>query len=167
MDLQSAISGNDADSVRATDLLRADHHLISGLFAEFREALAVESSARGAIAQELCAQLEMHTRVEAEVFYPGLARENIPVIADSLREHRDLERYIQNIKFADPADSARLDACVLTAMDLMDQHVTEQERVLFPLLDKEQSAVLARLGDEIKRHRERLAGSTADLEGRS
>lgn len=167
MDLQSAISGNDASSARATDLLRADHNCINGLFSEYRKALAVDSSSRSAIAQALCAQLEMHNRVESEVFYPGLAGHDIPEIADSLREHGDLDRYIQEIKFADNADAAHVDACILTVMDIMDQHISEQERVLFPLLDKEQSPALARLGDAIKRHRERLAGSTGEVEGRS
>ncbi|HEY9379704.1 MAG TPA: hemerythrin domain-containing protein, partial [Burkholderiales bacterium] len=62
----------DAHAQFATDLLRADHATVRALFDEYQNAMDEDAAARQVIAQEICMQLEIHHRVELELFYPAV-----------------------------------------------------------------------------------------------
>jgi hemerythrin superfamily protein len=54
----------------AIALLKADHRAVEALFAKFESARG--ASARAKIAQKICMELSVHTRIEEEIFYPAV-----------------------------------------------------------------------------------------------
>ena len=53
----------------AIALLKADHRLVEGWFSQFKKAKSV--ARRSALASKICGALQVHMRIEEEVFYPA------------------------------------------------------------------------------------------------
>ena len=166
MDIDTAMHDKDPDVHLATELLRTDHATIRELFDEYREALDEESEVRQTIAQEICMQIELHGRVELEVFYPAVREEDSGFIDNAVEDHAEISDAIAEIREL-AADSDEYDDYILELMDLVEEHVAEEEDVLFPELEERMPATLASLTDDIIGFKERVVGSTEDLSGRS
>jgi hypothetical protein len=54
----------------ATALLRADHKLVSDLFAEYGDASTTAQKRK--LASQICAELTVHAQIEEEIFYPAV-----------------------------------------------------------------------------------------------
>ena len=65
------VEENNGPVIReATALLRADHKLVSELFAEYEKAL-LKIKKKQLLAQ-ICTELKVHAQVEEEIFYPAV-----------------------------------------------------------------------------------------------
>jgi hemerythrin superfamily protein len=166
MDLESAISGNATDGDRATDLLRADHEHVDGLFEQYRDAMDASAENRGPLAQEICMQLEMHADIEEEIFYPAVRQEADDLVEESLQEHADVRECIDVLRELRPED-AEFDATMLRMMQLVESHVATEEDELFPPLEERMPTTLQRLATDILQRKEELAGSVEDVASRS
>ena len=76
---------------------------------------------------------------------------------------RDLIAEIREL----PATSEEYDDYIIELMNMVEEHVAEEEDVLFPELEERMPETLTALTDEIIRFKERMVGSTEDLESRS
>ena len=56
----------------ATDMLRADHERVKGLFHDYDTADDENVDAKTAIAQKVFMELEIHSTIEEEIFYPAV-----------------------------------------------------------------------------------------------
>ena len=166
MDIDTAMQDKDDDVDMGTDLLRADHAVVRQLFDEFQDAMDEDGNARQAIAQEICMQLELHSRVELEVFYPAIREEDESFIDNAVEDHEEIAGTIAEIREL-PASSDEYDDYIMELMDMVEEHVTEEEEVLFPELEERIPETLIALTEEIIAFKERVVGSTEDLEGRS
>jgi hemerythrin superfamily protein len=166
MDLESAISGTPPAGERATDLLRADHEQVNRLFEQYRDALEQESEGRESIAQEICMQLEMHSQIEEEIFYPAVRQEADDLVHDALQAHADIKECIEILRDLG-AEDAEFDTTVIRMMELVDHHVAEEEDELFPPLEERMPATLERMTADILQRKEELVGSVEDLSSRS
>jgi len=135
------------------------------LFDAYQDALDSDASSRQSIAQEICMQLELHSRVELEVFYPAIHDEDSDFVDTAVDEHEGLASTIAEIRVL-PASSNEYDDHIFALMDLFEEHVTEEEEVLFPELEARIPTTLVSLTDDIIHFKERVVGSTEDLEGR-
>lgn len=164
MDLISAIDGSAPESAGATDVLRRDHERVRQLFGEYRRRMDEAPETCRILAGEICMLWELHTRLERELLYPALAWEK-GAVQEALPEHQDIDECIATIRRW-PSDSQR-DSTMLRMMQLADHHMSREEELLFPRVGRLPAGELAALGRRMLRRREELAGSTADLEGRS
>ena len=165
MDLDTALTDKSLGG-SATELLRADHEEISRLFDSYQEAMDAASSVRNALAQAICMQVELHSRVEAEVFYPNVRDEAPELVAESIDDHEEIAQTIGALRETDLS----LETCDGLMLDLMDQvesHMAAEELELFPLLEERISPELRSLGVEIFRLKEDMVGSTEDVAARS
>lgn len=129
-----AISGSRVD-LRATDLLRADHDRINALFDQYMLALNDESDMAAFLAREICEALETHTALEKELFYPAVEPEAVKLVADSLRDNQDIDECITAyMEMAD--DDPDRESAMMRIMELVGQHVAEEEELLFPLMEE-------------------------------
>jgi len=165
MDIDTAMQDKD-DANLATELLRHDHAVIRQLFDQFQDAIDEDGHARQAIAQEICMQLELHSRVELEVFYPEVHEEDPGFVDNAVDDHEDIAATIEEIREL-PAASEEYEDYILELMDMVEEHVTEEEEVLFPDLEARIPDTLATLTDDIIAFKERVVGSVEDLEGRA
>lgn len=166
------------------ELLRQDHDRVRTLFTSFREAADAEDGGRMAeLSGEIFHELEVHTAIEEEVFYPMIHDAG----GEDLTEHTD-ESYeehhvvdvlmgeIRQLSASDPTFKAKM----TVLMENVEHHASEEEDEMFPqvreLFSENQ---LQSLGEELQaaktRHqaasmtKEQLVDQARDMdiEGRS
>ncbi len=108
----------------AIALLKADHRTVEDLFEKFEKA---GSDRKQALAAQICDELQIHTMLEEEIFYPALEGE---VDEDDLKEayveHDAAKVLINEIIGGDP-DSEFFGAKVKVLSELIEHHVEEEE----------------------------------------
>ena len=76
----------------ALELLTADHNRVRGLFSRFKDAEEADKTAEQAeLAGKIVEELEIHTTIEEEIFYPtvhDLSSEIGDVVDEGIEEHR-------------------------------------------------------------------------------
>ena len=164
VDMQSTLSGKFAQD-RATDLLREDHRKLRELLAQYRRAMAEQWDNRQSLAEEICMQLEVHSRVEEEIFYPAIRRIDVRFVPHALAQHALIAERIARVKSRAPQDPL-YDADMAEIMCLFEPHAVEEER-LFEVLERRVPEALGVLRARITRRKEQLTGSTQEMEGRS
>jgi hypothetical protein len=162
--MQSVLSGKTVREL-ATDLLREDHRKVRELFAQYARAAREQWDTRRSIAEDISMQLEMHSRVEEEIFYPAIERLDTGFIARAQHLHRELDDRIAQLK-RDGVDLAAYDTVMSELFALFDPHARAEE-ALFGSLEQKVPDALRLLRTRIVRRKEELAGSTQDMEGRS
>jgi hemerythrin superfamily protein len=115
----------------AVELLREDHEKVKQLFGRLEAA----GTDRGAVAEQIFDELELHAQVEEQVFYPALAsigQEGADTVAVSLQEHQVMKDFMSELRRIDPSDSRyeeRFEALRESVLD----HATEEEETVFPM----------------------------------
>jgi hemerythrin-like domain-containing protein len=137
--------------------IRDDHKKIQGLFSQL-EALEVRSPERTlAVARELWAELELHSRLEEELLYPALDAyagsldPKMPVERARL-EHESARKLVARMRELGPQD-AQFGAYLEELRQAVRQHIEDEERVL--LVEAEQK--LGELSELESRWRSRRA----------
>ena len=87
-------------------------------------------------------------------------------VTAAIEDHLALERDIELIEQLGPSD-ARFDHIMARIIDTANQHMTHEERSLFPEVERRLPHLLPELSKQIVRRKEQLAGSVEEMEGRS
>lgn len=127
----------------ALALLTADHNRVRGLFTRFKAAKeAGETEAMVALGEEVFAELEVHTAIEEETFYPwasGLSEEIKETIDEGVQEHhvvKVLMEEVGRLEADDPAWTAKLTVLI----ENVEHHAEEEEQEMFPAVRSASSA---------------------------
>jgi hemerythrin superfamily protein len=113
-------------STDAIALLKADHRKVEGLFEKYE---ATKSGSRKqSLADQICLELTVHTKIEEDIFYPACKGE----IEDDLWheayvEHDGAKVMIAEIEAGKPGDEF-YDAKVKVLSEQIKHHVKEEER---------------------------------------
>jgi hemerythrin superfamily protein len=154
----------------AIKLLVADHNRVKGLFARFREAQGSERTANAArLAGQIFEELEVHTTIEEEVFYPA-AREHSDdlrrAVDEGLQEHHVVKIIIDEARSLTPG-SNEWAAKMTVIIENVEHHVEEEEGEMFPSL---RSAADANwrddLGDQLEIKKTELGAPTFAVKAR-
>jgi hypothetical protein len=156
----------------AIELLKQDHARVKELFAEFKK--FQESKAQDveefkqALIDAVCNELEIHTQIEEEIFYPA-AREALPdeedLMNEALVEHSGAKDLIADIRGGSAKDPMTC-AQFLVLSEQIDHHVKEEHDEMFPKLRKS-SMDLKAVGRQLAARKHDLQGQRAsDLKGR-
>jgi hemerythrin superfamily protein len=148
----------------AIALLKADHKAVKALFKE-ADALSDRATTQlKKLGDQICHELTVHTQLEEQIFYPAVKersqrghREERELVLESYEEHGLAKKVIGELQRADANDEAYR-AKLNVLHELIDEHVKEEERALFPgakeLFDEDE---LVDLGGQLKAMKERLA----------
>ncbi|HET7867959.1 MAG TPA: hemerythrin domain-containing protein [Burkholderiaceae bacterium] len=140
-----------------TTMIRMDHSHVLRMAHRYR---ATTSPARKqALARAISLALEIHARLEEEIFYPALAEVagGNEVLAKSRTEHDEMRRLIEQLRAAAP-DQADHDASFMALMRTVLHHVADEETVLLPEAERLLPARLGELGARMTRRRLQLLG---------
>ena len=138
----------------ALQLLRDDHRKVKDLFRQFGE--AEDGSTRKAIADEVVAELMIHAQLEEEVFYPAMRREGMTeLVYHSEEEHHAAEMIMDDLIGTD-AHGTQLQARFQVLVDMVIEHITEEESQMFPRAAELGMARLESIGDRLQETRHRL-----------
>jgi hemerythrin superfamily protein len=115
----------------ATALLRADHKLVDGLFADYEKSRS-ESKKKALVAQ-ICTELSVHAQVEEEIFYPAVkeALKDKILVPEATVEHASLKELIAQVKGIEP-DGEMFDAKIKVLSEYVKHHVKEEHTEMFP-----------------------------------
>ncbi len=110
----------------AIALLKADHRKVEELFESFESAKG--SGKKKALAEQICMELTIHTKIEEDIFYPaceGAVEEK--VIKEAYVEHDGAKTLIAEIEAGGPDDDF-YDAKVKVLSEMIEHHVGEEEQ---------------------------------------
>ena len=117
----------------AVDLLDADHKLVQKLFLDY-QALSDDgapSEARRQLALKICQDLNVHTQIEEEIFYPRVraAIKDDSLMEEALREHAEAKKAISRLQGMAPNDAAYDDTVKQLFATVMDHVMDEREQM--------------------------------------
>jgi hypothetical protein len=144
-----------APSLSAVELLEQDHLQVEEWFDEYDQ-LKGNDKQKGELAQRICLALEVHARIEEEIFYPQAreATKDNDLLDDSLVEHATVKSLISEIEEMDVGDDL-YDAKIRVLGEMVKHHIQEEEQELFPELELAKIDLEA-LGKELTERKEAL-----------
>ncbi len=148
-------STKPVDHKEATAILRADHKLVSKLFADFEKAESSEE--KKAIADEICTELTVHAQVEEEIFYPAVkeALHDSEMVPEAIVEHATLKNLIAEVQ-TDGLDEEMFDARIKVMGEYVKHHVKEEQDEIFPKARDNKNLDMVELGAQIMQRKEEL-----------
>jgi hemerythrin superfamily protein len=156
----------------ALKVLIADHNRVRGLFKLYEQAHGDgNTEAAGRLVGRIIRELEVHTRLEEEVFYPrvhDLDEEVADTVEEGLEEHHVANTLMEEISQLEPGDDQWV-AKVKVLMESVQHHIGEEEEELFPDVRSElDAAALEELGQRLDAMKRQLgAPAMADKIGLS
>lgn len=147
--------------MNAIELLKQDHDKVDKLFQKVKG----EQGDKRELFEQIRAELEVHTQIEEQVFYPYLMEngdeELQKITKEGLQEHHQakiLLRETENLS----EDSDTLDPKLQVLMEDITHHVQEEEGEMFPMvLEQFDGETLNELGQELQEMKEQLKRSKA------
>jgi hemerythrin superfamily protein len=145
----------------ATTLLKKDHDAVRDLFRAFAQA-GGDTDARRALYRTIRQELQRHSRVEEQVFYPAVMRVRAEsareAVRGALEDHHIVDGLLAEIDELEPED-ARYGEKVRALQESVERHIEDEEEAMFAqarihLTDER----LERLGRDMAVLRESLAG---------
>ena len=115
----------------ATVLLRADHTLVAGLFAQYAKTQSNLKKQR--LVAQICTELSVHAQVEEELFYPAVkaALKDKLLVPEATVEHASLKALIAEVEGVAPG-SEMFDARIKVLGEYVKHHVKEEQTQMFP-----------------------------------
>ena len=135
--LESELGRAGRPGMTATDLLDDDHNRVLQLLNEYENTKADASPARKReLARTICRELEVHTRIEEEIWYPQLrSRAHVDDrIRNALAEHGRTKELIKEIEVASTHD-AEFDYWIKALDDEVRHHIHEERDGLFEVAE--------------------------------
>lgn len=129
-----------ASSLRESVLkmLKDDHRRVKKAFRDFDRLDPHEEPERCAeIVEQTCNALEIHARLEEEIFYPAM-REKIAdadLVAEAEVEHKSAKQLIADIRTLSPEDEKYV-ASFTVLGEYVKHHIREEEQEMFAQLER-------------------------------
>jgi len=115
-----------SENLDAIALLKADHRKVADLFDQFQAAKG--DGRKKALAEQICMELTIHTRIEEDIFYPACeGKIDEDVLKEAYVEHDAAKVLIAEIEAGGP-DDAFYDAKVKVLSEEIEHHVEEEEK---------------------------------------
>jgi iron-sulfur cluster repair protein YtfE (RIC family) len=134
----------------AIEMLTNDHNKVRELFKKFNGGGGITGLVRRAVGsvsgrerqqalERVCTELEMHTRIEEEVFYPAVTalrdQELVKQVKEALREHAKVKQEVSRLQGV-TVEQPGIEARVATLERDVEHHATEEENEMFPRLEE-------------------------------
>lgn len=147
--------------MKATDVLRQAHERFRALFADH---LGSQRDKKREIFRALKEELEIHARIEEELFYPAVVRvrsdEARAIVRNGLQEHQILEGLLAEIDQMDAGDE-RYDERIKDLRENVERHLHDEEDGIFAqALSHLSESRLEKIGSDMEARRRKLLGSS-------
>ncbi|API59092.1 hemerythrin [Tardibacter chloracetimidivorans] len=140
----------------ATKLLAEGHRKVEELFEKFEKTKGAEKKQK--IVHEICTELNVHTRIEEEIFYPALrGKIEEDDLDEAYVEHDSAKALILELEQAQP-DEEYYDAKVLVLKEQIEHHVKEEEKQRDSMFAQARKADvdLEKLGEQLQARKSEL-----------
>jgi iron-sulfur cluster repair protein YtfE (RIC family) len=125
--------------VDAIDLLMDDHRLVREYFAHIDAAahasIAADRHRKPDLIQQVCDEIETHSRIEREIFYPAVRaafkESDDPLVDHAEHDHAEIDGLIAQLRGLDAKDESRADELLVQLRKAVEAHVHEEEEAMF------------------------------------
>ncbi|MCD6027688.1 MAG: hypothetical protein K0R08_2207 [Solimicrobium sp.] len=134
----------------AISLLIKDHREVKEMFKKYEGLTDRSIVSKKKLADQICQALTVHAEVEEQIFYPAVreAIKDDDLMDESLVEHAAAKELIAEIENMNPEEDL-YDAKVTVLSEQIDHHVEEEEKEMFPQVQKA-GLDLVELGKKMK-----------------
>lgn len=121
------------------ELLKRDHQAVTKLFQRFHGS---QDRNRRSVAEKICKELEVHTQVEEELFYPvirGVDQELERLVEEAVQDHQRVSEQIQTVRAhmrQEGGDEGDLETLMTSIEQDVEHHVIEEEGEIFPRVEE-------------------------------
>ncbi|MGH8233758.1 MAG: hemerythrin domain-containing protein [Rhodanobacteraceae bacterium] len=146
----------------AIQLLKADHRKVRELLDKLADTTARGEKTRTALLGRITTELEVHTQIENEIFYPAFKKAgekdgDAKMVFEAREEHRTVgDLVLPDLNKTSPG-SEQFSGRAKVLKELVEHHVKEEEGDMFPrakkLMSKDQ---LEALGDKLAARKQQL-----------
>jgi hemerythrin superfamily protein len=146
----------------AIERLQSDHHKVKELFRQYEAAGDRAYQKKKAIAEEVFTELEIHTTLEEELFYPAMKRktdqDGKDLVAEAMEEHHVVTTLMEELQGLDPKDE-RYDAKFTVLRENVAHHTEAEEGEMFPEAEEVLGDRLERLSQQMQERKQQLMAS--------
>jgi hemerythrin-like domain-containing protein len=144
------------DAIR---LLTEDHKQVKALFHDYEKLSDNAHKRRQQVVERVFHELEVHTKIEEEFFYPAMRAkaddEGQDMVSEACEEHHVVDVLMSEMKQLEP-DNPEYAAKFSVLMENVEHHADEEEKELFPLAKKLLRDELDDMGQQMERRKEQL-----------
>ncbi len=137
--------------MKATDILKKQHREVKGLFKKIENTEGARE--RKQLLDQITQALELHTRLEEEIFYPAVrgleTRKAEEMVAEALEEHHVVKLVLNDLPTVDPEDE-RFEAKMTVLSELVEHHADEEEKEMFKSAQRLGDDELEALGERME-----------------
>ncbi|MDM0005477.1 hemerythrin domain-containing protein [Variovorax sp. J22G73] len=145
----------------ACSLLDTDHKNVKKMFTAYEELAHSKAASapdkKRELAQQICAELTVHTQIEEEIFYPAVreAIKDTDLLDEAEVEHASAKDLIAQLQDATDIDE-KFDAKVKVLGEYIDHHVKEERNELFPKARAAHGLDLVGMREQLAQRKEEL-----------
>ena len=144
------------DAIR---LLTDDHKRGKALFREYEELSDSAHKRRQQVVERAFRELEIHTKIQVELFYPAFRAkaddEGQDMVRESCEEHHVVDVLMGEMTHLEP-DSPQYAAKFTVLMENIEHHADEEEKEMFPKAKELLKDDPQTLGAEMEQRKEQL-----------
>jgi hemerythrin superfamily protein len=121
----------------AISILEDDHKKVKSLFREYEKAGEGDGRKKQQLRESITKELEVHTTIEQDIFYPAVRETQSDEVAEAIEEHRVVQELLKELASIRPSDE-RFDAKMSVLMENVEHHADEEEeKEMFPRAKKD------------------------------
>ena len=143
--------------MKADEVLTAHHDVLRGLLRDLAETTGEQTERREQLRGRLLRELEIHTQIEDELFYPAV-RDVSPLLSLAHAEHRQIDDQLATVMRTAPDDPEFVPEVRMLEKTLR-HHTMEEEQRMFPQAHALGEARLEQLGEQLRARQQELAES--------
>ena len=138
----------------AVQLIKQDHKKVASLFQKYQKTKGAEAKRK--IAEQAMEQLEIHSKLEEEIFYPAAKKEieDSDLINEAVKEHGTVKELIEELRGMSPGDE-EFEEKWSELVENVEHHVQEEESELLPEVE-DTEIDLSEFGEEMAERKEEL-----------
>jgi hemerythrin superfamily protein len=126
---------------------------VKGLFSQFESA---DEDKKADIFNQIVKELQVHTKIEEEIFYPAVKKLDDDMALEAEEEHNIVDWIISQMKKLEPGDE-HYDAKFTTLKENVEHHIEEEEKEMFPeAQEKVPAKQMEALGKQMMERKEAL-----------
>ena len=146
--------------MKATALLKKDHAVVKKLLADFSRTTARAPRRRQALIDKIAQELEIHSTIEEELFYPAVKnlRGGERLVGEAESEHKEVDGLVAEAQGLS-MDTDEVVQKVKELRNAVVHHATEEEGQMFPVAEKGLGQQLMELGEQMAFRKKELATS--------
>ncbi len=143
--------------MNAIDLLKKQHKNVKALFKKMEN--AEDARTRRQLLGQIAMELQVHTKIEEEIFYPAVkeldTKHAKEMVAEAFEEHHVVDLVLADLPNVNPADE-RFEAKMTVLSELVEHHADEEEKEMFKTANRLGKDELNKLGERMQARAEEL-----------